>query len=63
MKRNYTEWDQEKKIKRVEKGTDKSGKHRKSIYNMLSEYDSDSDSDDSESYHNYASNCNYDRRR
>lgn len=62
MKRNYSEWDQEKKIRRVEKGTDKSGKHRKSIYNMLSELD-ESDSDGSESYHSYASNCNYDRKR
>lgn len=65
MKRNYSEWDQEKKIRRVEKGADKSGKHRKSLYNMLSEYDEsylDSDSD-GDVNHDYAGNFNYDKRR
>lgn len=65
MKRNSSEWDHEKKIRRIEKGTDKSGKHRKSIYNMLSEqddYDLDSDSD-GDVNHDYAGNFNYDKRR
>ena len=46
-----SDWDREKKVHKVEKGTNKAGKHRKSIYNMLSEYDEellDDDSDDSE---------------
>ena len=67
MKRNNSEWDEGKKLKRVEKGTDKSGKHRKSLYNMLSEYededDLDSDSDYGEVSHNYVGNFSYDKRR
>lgn len=66
MKRNNSEWDQDKKLKRIEKGTDKSGKHRKSIYNMLSEYedqDLDSDSEDGDVQHNYVGNFYYDKRR
>lgn len=41
------EWDWEKKPKKVEKGTNKAGKHRKSIYNMLSD-DSEDDYFDEE---------------
>jgi hypothetical protein len=64
MKRNNTEWDQDKKLKRVEKGTDKSGKHRKSLYNMLSEYEEEySDSDEDDMSHNYVGNFSYDKRR
>ena len=51
MKSKYSEWDQEKKLHRVEKGTNKAGKHRKSIYNMLSDYEDDDlefDSEESE---------------
>ena len=51
MKSKYSEWDQEKKLHRVEKGTNKAGKHRKNIYNMLSDYedeDLESDGEDSE---------------
>lgn len=66
MKREYSDWDPGKKPKRVEKGVDKSGKHRKSIYNMLSEYEEeflDSDSEDGTYNHNYVGNFNYDKRR
>lgn len=47
-----SDWDREKKVHKVEKGTNKAGKHRKSIYNMLSEYDDelDDDSDDGDVY-------------
>jgi hypothetical protein len=41
-KSNPDNWDWEKKPKKIEKGTNKTGKHRKSIYNMLSDsYDED----------------------
>lgn len=66
MKRNNSEWDEGKKLKRVEKGTNKAGKHRKNLYNMLSEYEEeylDSDSDDSDVSHNYVGNFSYDKRR
>lgn len=43
-----SDWDREKKVHRVEKGTNKAGKHRKSIYNMLSEEEDDFDSDESD---------------
>ncbi len=47
MKRkNDSEWDQDRKLKRIVKGTNKVDKHRKSIYNMLSEEEDDSDFDD-----------------
>ena len=56
------DWDWEKKPKRVEKGTNKSGKHRKSIYNMLTDYDEDytengfnSDDGDVSNYDEYKS--------
>lgn len=47
-----SDWDREKKVHKVEKGTNKAGKHRKSIYNMLSEEEDDFDSDESD-YLNY----------
>lgn len=37
MKQKSSEWDREKKLHRVEKGTDKATKHRNSIYNMLAD--------------------------
>lgn len=37
--RRASEWDFEKKIRRVEKGTKKVDKYRKSLYNMLSDED------------------------
>lgn len=54
MKNMSSEWDSNKKIRRVEKGTNKVDKYRKSIYNMLSEedlesYDDELDSDTEES--------------
>ena len=33
------DWNKEKKMRRVYRGTDPVAKHRKSIYNMLSEQD------------------------
>lgn len=39
MKRKNFESDREKRIRKVVKGTDKSGKYRKSIYNMLEDED------------------------
>jgi hypothetical protein len=33
------DWGREKKLRKVLKGTDQVAKHRKSIYNMLSEQD------------------------
>lgn len=54
MKNMSSEWDSNRKIRRVEKGTNKVDKYRKSIYNMLSEedlesYDDELDSDTEES--------------
>ena len=40
------EWEWEKRPKGPKKGTDKVAKHRKSIYNMLSDYDEDEYSDE-----------------
>jgi len=48
MKNMSTEWDSYRKIRRVEKGTNKVDKYRKSIYNMLSEEDLESYDDESE---------------
>jgi hypothetical protein len=58
------DWDWEKKPRRVSKDTKKAGKHRKSIYNMLSDYEDDDlefDSEDGEVKHNYE-HSNYKRR-
>ena len=41
-------WDWEKKPKKPEKGTNKAGKHRKSLYNMLSDYYDEDDYFDEE---------------
>lgn len=40
-KANPDSWEWEKKPKRIEKGTNKGSKHRKVIYNMLSDVDSE----------------------
>ena len=60
-----SDWDREKKIHKVVKGTNKVGKHRKSIYNMLSDYDEDDivfDSGVSKVSRNYK-HSNYDKQR
>ena len=41
MKRKNFEIDYDKKVRKVTKGVDKSGKYRKSIYNMLEEEEED----------------------
>jgi len=43
MKRKNFEIDYEKKARKITKGVDKSGKYRKSIYNMLEEEDENPD--------------------
>lgn len=48
MKRKNFEVDYEKKVRKVTKGVDKSGKYRKSIYNMLEEGDESPDLDNSD---------------
>ena len=66
MKTKSEDYEWEKKPRRVEKGADKAGKHRKSIYNMLSDYDDDDLEFDSESgnvRHSYNGNFNYTKRR
>ena len=60
-----SDWDREKKIHKVVKGTNKVGKHRKSIYNMLSRYEEDDfvfDSGDKQVSRNYKQ-FNYDKQR
>jgi len=42
------DWNKEKKMRRVYRGTDPVAKHRKSIYNMLSEQDLEDQSKDNE---------------
>lgn len=56
------DWEWEKKPRKVEKGTDKAGKHRKSIYNMLSDEDDEFDSAEGD-VHYYNSNSHYDKKR
>jgi predicted transcriptional regulator len=65
MKRKNFESDKEKRIRKVVKGTDKSGKYRKSIYNMLEEDDESLDLDNGEVDDNYimTSNVNYIKQR
>jgi hypothetical protein len=44
MKQKQSDWDREKKIHRVEKGSSKMDKHRNRIYNLISrpdDYDDD----------------------
>ena len=48
MKRKNFESDREKRIRKVIKGTDKSSKYRKSIYNKLEDVDESLDSTDSD---------------
>ena len=48
MKHKNFEVDYEKKARKITKGVDKSGKYRKSIYNMLDEEDESLDLDNSE---------------
>ena len=48
MKRKNFEIDYDKKVRKVTKGVDKSGKYRKSIYNMLEEEDESLDLDNSD---------------
>ena len=51
MKRKNFEIDYDKKVRKVTKGVDKSGKYRKSIYNMLEEDESlDLNNSDVEDY-------------
>ena len=50
MKRKNFEIDHDKKVRKVTKGVDKSGKYRKSIYNMLEEDDESLNLDDDEVY-------------
>lgn len=66
MKQKFDDWEWDKKVRRVEKGTNKENKHRKSIYNMLSDYedsDLEFDSEASEVKHSYDGNFNYTKRR
>lgn len=47
MKQKNKEWDREKKIRRVEKGTDKATKYKKNVYQYgADEQDLDDDYDD-----------------
>ena len=46
MKHKNFEVDYEKKARKITKGVDKSGKYRKSIYNMLEEEGENPDLDD-----------------
>lgn len=67
MKRKSSpdDWDWERKPKKLEKGTNKAGKHRKSIYNMLSDYEEDDfvyDSGGKQVSRNYKQ-FNYDKQR
>lgn len=63
MKQKSSDWDWEKKPKRVEKGTNKAGKYKKSLYNMLSEYEEDLDVDGGDLTTNYSSNVYYGKQR
>ena len=48
MKRKNFEIDYDKKVRKITKGVDKSGKYRKSIYNMLEEEDESLDLENSD---------------
>lgn len=67
MKSRHDNWDREPKIHKIEKGKNKAGKHRKNIYNMLSDYEDSNDLEfDSESgnvKHSYDGNFNYTKQR
>lgn len=53
MKHKNFESDKEKRIRKVVKGTDKSSKYRKSIYNMLEDEDDSLDLSDGDVDDNY----------
>ena len=58
------DWDREKKIHKILKGTDKVAKHRKSLYNMLSDPDeSDDVNGEVGKTYGYHGNNNYTKRR
>lgn len=67
MKRYNHDFDREKKVRKVLKGTDKSSKHRKSLYNMLTDeednFDSVDDTSDVENNYSMHSNVNYTKQR
>lgn len=65
MKKAPSDWEWEKKPKKVVKGTNKAGKHRKNIYNMLSDYQEKYEEPDSDGKINYKfnSNLNYSKQR
>ena len=67
MKYGRDDFDREKKLKKVVKGTDKAAKHRKSLYNMLSSDEDTDDLDDDQSevgkHYGYHGNNNYTKRR
>lgn len=66
MKQKSPDWEWEKKPKRVEKGTNKAGKHKKSLYNMLSEFEedlNDDDDDESDVRYTFSSNVHYAKQR
>lgn len=63
MKRKNFESDREKRIRKVVKGTDKSSKYRKSIYNMLEDVDESLDSTDSDVDDNYDDEDDYNTQR
>ena len=56
------EWDREKKIHKVVKGS-KVEKHRKYIYNMLYEIESDNDDSTEIVGYSYHGNNNFNKRR
>ena len=56
------EWDREKKIHKVVKGS-KVEKHRKYIYNMLSEIESDNGDSTEIVGYSYHGNNNFNKRR
>ena len=56
MKQKQLDWDREKKIHRVEKGSNKMDKHRNKIYNLISspgDYDDLEDETYSEVYEGF----------
>jgi hypothetical protein len=65
MKRSRDDFDREKKLKKIVKGTDKAVKHRKSLYNMLSSDEDDLDDDTGEvgKHYGYHGNNNYTKQR
>lgn len=63
-KKSHHYWDREKKIHKIVKGTDKVAKHRKSLYNMLSDpEDSDNVNGEVGKNYGYHGNNNFTKRR